>query len=147
MAMHDPHYLVRARELCSRYGVHLIADEIMTGFGRTARSSLRGRRKIAPDFLLLSKGITVLPALACVLSTTVFASFYDDDITARLPATRTATLATGALRGSWRGSRSSHLPDDSISANRRGGPPGVSGPVPAPLAGTMPKVRNFGGAA
>jgi len=81
MAMHDPHYLVRARELCTRYGVHLIADEIMTGFGRTGTLFACEQAGIAPDFLLLSKGITggYLP-LACVLSTDdVYASFYDDD--------------------------------------------------------------------
>jgi adenosylmethionine-8-amino-7-oxononanoate aminotransferase len=82
MAMHDPHYLVRARELCTRYGVHLIADEIMTGFGRTGTLFACEQASIAPDFLLLSKGITggYLP-LACVLSTDdVYASFYDEDV-------------------------------------------------------------------
>jgi adenosylmethionine-8-amino-7-oxononanoate aminotransferase len=83
MAMYDPHYLVRARELCTRYGVHLIADEIMTGFGRTGTLFACEQAGIAPDFLLLSKGITggYLP-LACVLSTDdVYAAFYDDDVT------------------------------------------------------------------
>ncbi len=82
MAMHDPHYLVRARELCTRYGVHLIADEIMTGFGRTGTMFACEQAGIAPDFLLLSKGITggYLP-LACVLSTdAVYGAFYDDDV-------------------------------------------------------------------
>jgi adenosylmethionine-8-amino-7-oxononanoate aminotransferase len=82
MAMHDPHYLVRAHELCTRYGVHLIADEIMTGFGRTGTLFACEQAGIAPDFLLLSKGITggYLP-LACVLSTDdVYRLFYDDDV-------------------------------------------------------------------
>ncbi len=125
MAMHDPHYLVRARELCTRFDVHLIVDEIMTGFGRTGTlfaweqvvscayghpdgaveaapaprtgasptesAGASGRMGtlfaseqagIAPDFLLLSKGITggYLP-LACVLTTdAVYQAFYDDDV-------------------------------------------------------------------
>jgi adenosylmethionine-8-amino-7-oxononanoate aminotransferase len=82
MAMHDPHYLVRARGLCTQYGVHLIADEIMTGFGRSGTMFACEQAAIAPDFLLLSKGITggFLP-LACVLTTDdVYRAFYDDDV-------------------------------------------------------------------
>jgi adenosylmethionine-8-amino-7-oxononanoate aminotransferase len=82
MAMYDAHYLVRARELCTRFGVHLIVDEIMTGFGRTGTLFASEQAGIAPDFLLLSKGITggYLP-LACVLTTdAVYQAFYDDDI-------------------------------------------------------------------
>jgi len=81
MAMHDAHYLERAREICTHYDVHLIADEIMTGFGRTGTMFACEQAAVAPDFLLLSKGITggYLP-LACVLSSAeVFDAFYDDD--------------------------------------------------------------------
>ena len=81
MAMYDPVYLARARELCTRYDVHLIADEIMTGYGRTGTMFACEQGEIAPDFLCLSKGITggYLP-LSVVLSTDdVYATFYDDD--------------------------------------------------------------------
>ena len=81
MVMHDAEYLRRARALCTLYGVHLIADEIMTGFGRTGTLFACERAGIAPDFLCLSKGITggYLP-LSCVLSTDdVYAAFYADD--------------------------------------------------------------------
>jgi adenosylmethionine-8-amino-7-oxononanoate aminotransferase len=81
MVMHDAHYLVRTRELCTHYGVHLIADEIMTGFGRTGTLFACEQAGVAPDFLLLSKGITggYLP-LACVLTTdAIYAAFWHDD--------------------------------------------------------------------
>ena len=82
MVMYDPHYLVRARALCHRYDVHLIADEIMTGFGRTGTMFACEQAHVTPDFLCLSKGISggYLP-LSCVLSTdAVYAAFYADDV-------------------------------------------------------------------
>ncbi|HEX4523176.1 MAG TPA: adenosylmethionine--8-amino-7-oxononanoate transaminase [Casimicrobiaceae bacterium] len=82
MAVYDPAYLEQARALCTRYGVHLIADEIMTGFGRTGTMFACEQANIAPDFLCLSKGLTggYLP-LSVVLSTDeIYAAFYDDDV-------------------------------------------------------------------
>jgi adenosylmethionine-8-amino-7-oxononanoate aminotransferase len=83
MAMYAPRYLAQARALTKRHGVHLIADEIMTGFGRTGSMFACEQAAIVPDLLCLSTGITggYLP-LSCVLSTDdVFAAFYDDDVT------------------------------------------------------------------
>lgn len=81
MRMHHPEYLRRARELCTRFDVLLIADEIMTGFGRTGTMFACEQGPIAPDLLCLSKGISggYLP-LSCVLSAdAIYAAFYDDD--------------------------------------------------------------------
>ncbi|KAF0103342.1 MAG: adenosylmethionine-8-amino-7-oxononanoate aminotransferase [bacterium] len=80
MAMYHPVYLACARESCDRHRVHLIADEIAVGFGRTGTLFACEQADIRPDFLCLSKGITggYLP-LSCVLTTdAVFAAFYDD---------------------------------------------------------------------
>ena len=82
MVMYDPCYLAEARRLCDHYGVHLIADEIAVGFGRTGTLFAYQQAAIRPDFVCLSKGITggTLP-LSCVLTTeAVYAAFYHDDL-------------------------------------------------------------------
>ena len=80
MAMHDPEYLRRARELCDRFDVHLIADEIAVGFGRTGTLFACEQAGITPDFLCLSKGLTggYLPLSVVLASDRVYQAFYDD---------------------------------------------------------------------
>ncbi|MBM3202834.1 adenosylmethionine--8-amino-7-oxononanoate transaminase [Candidatus Woesearchaeota archaeon] len=78
MRMHDPVYLRLLREACDRHGVHLIADEIAVGFGRTGTLFASEQAGICPDFLCLSKGLTggYLP-LSCVLTTDlIYQAFY-----------------------------------------------------------------------
>ena len=84
MVMYDAHYLARAREICTRHDVLLIADEIMTGFGRTGTLfAWEQAHASAPDLVCLSKGITggYLPLSAVLCTDAVFDAFYDDDTT------------------------------------------------------------------
>ncbi len=84
MAMHHPVYLQRARELCTRYQVHLIADEIAVGFGRTgtmfACEQAAAKVSDIADFICLSKGITggYLPLSAVLTSDPIYQAFYDE---------------------------------------------------------------------
>ena len=81
MAMHDPEYLAGLRALCDRYHVHLIADEIAVGCGRTGTFFACEQAHIWPDLLCLSKGISggYLPLSIVLSRDEIFAAFYDDD--------------------------------------------------------------------
>jgi adenosylmethionine-8-amino-7-oxononanoate aminotransferase len=96
MAMYHPVYLQRARQLCTQYGVHLIADEIAVGMGRTGTmfaceqapaqndsTSSQGGNGITPDFLCLSKGITggYLPLSVVMTRDEIYQAFYGDEMT------------------------------------------------------------------
>jgi adenosylmethionine-8-amino-7-oxononanoate aminotransferase len=80
MRMHDPLYLKLVREACDRHGVHLIADEIAVGFGRTGTLFACEQADITPDFLCLSKGLTAgyLPMSVVLTRESTYAAFYDE---------------------------------------------------------------------
>lgn len=80
MHMYHPRYLQEARQICDRHGVFLIADEIMTGFGRTGTMFACEQAGIAPDFMTLSKGLTggYLPLSVTMTTETVYQAFYCD---------------------------------------------------------------------
>jgi adenosylmethionine-8-amino-7-oxononanoate aminotransferase len=78
MRMHDASYLAGVRALCDEFDVHLIADEIAVGFGRTGTLFACEQAGIAPDFLCLSKGLTggTLPLSAVLTTNGIYAAFY-----------------------------------------------------------------------
>ena len=80
MRMYDPVYLKLLREACDRHGVHLIADEIAVGFGRTGTLFACEQAAISPDFMCLSKGLTggYLPLSVVMTRDEIYQAFYDD---------------------------------------------------------------------
>jgi len=82
MAMYHPEYLRRASKLCERYEVHLIADEIAVGCGRTGTFLACEQASVLPDFLCLSKGLSggYLPLSVVLTTERVYQAFYDDEV-------------------------------------------------------------------
>ena len=80
MHMYHESYLVLVREICNKYDVHLIADEVMVGFGRTGELFACLKAKITPDFIVLSKGLTggYLPLSVVLTTNDIYAKFYCD---------------------------------------------------------------------
>ncbi len=83
MRMYDPAYLSLLRGACDQYGVHLIADEIAVGFGRTGTMFACEQASITPDFLCLGKGLTggYLPLSTVLTTDDIYQAFYDDYVT------------------------------------------------------------------
>ena len=82
MVMYDPVYLARVRALCDRYQVHMIADEIAVGCGRTGTFFACEQAQIWPDFLCLSKGISggYLPLSLVMTRDEIYQALYHRDI-------------------------------------------------------------------
>ncbi len=97
MGMYHPVYLKRATEICTKYSVHLIADEIAVGFGRTGtmfasfnaceqdcdKKYCVKKQDCRPDFMCLSKGITggYLPLSVVLTRDEIYQAFYHDQVT------------------------------------------------------------------
>ena len=81
MVMHPPAFLTAVRKLCDMHNVHLIADEIAVGCGRTGTFFAVEQAGVWPDLLCLSKGITggYLPLSVVLSRDAIFEAFYDDE--------------------------------------------------------------------
>lgn len=81
MGMHHPDYLKLAKKLCDAYQIHLIADEIAVGFGRTGTMFACEQADIVPDFLCLAKGLSggYLPLSVTMTTNAVYQAFYRDE--------------------------------------------------------------------
>jgi adenosylmethionine---8-amino-7-oxononanoate aminotransferase len=77
MLVHPPGFLREARELCDRFGVLMICDEVATGFGRAGTMFACEQEGVAPDLLCLAKGLTggYLPLAATLASERIYEGF------------------------------------------------------------------------
>ncbi len=141
MAMYHPAYLARARALCDQYHVHLIADEIAVGMGRTGTMFACEQAAIRPDFLLLSKGITggYLPLSVVMTTDEIYRAFYADEVARGFLHSHSYTGNPLACRAAL-ATLDIFRDDDVLAANRAKA--GYFNRVTAPLRG-HPRVRNF----
>lgn len=80
MKIYSPNYLVKLREICDKYDINLIADEIAVGFGRTGKMFACEHANISPDIMCLSKGLTAgyMPLSLVLMGNKIYDAFYDD---------------------------------------------------------------------
>lgn len=80
MKVYPSLYLKKLRKLCNEYNVHLIADEIATGYGRTGKMFACDHADISPDIMCLSKGLTggYMPMAIAITTQEIYDAFYDD---------------------------------------------------------------------
>jgi len=81
MHMYHPEYINRVRKLADEFDIHLILDEVATGFGRTGKMfAVEHCDNLSPDFMILSKGLTggYLPLSVVLTTDKIYSEFYCD---------------------------------------------------------------------
>jgi adenosylmethionine-8-amino-7-oxononanoate aminotransferase len=80
MNMYHPQYLIEIKKLTKEFGIHFIADEVATGFGRTGKMFALEHAGVSPDFMIVSKGLTggYLPMSLVLTTDDVYREFYCD---------------------------------------------------------------------
>jgi acetylornithine/succinyldiaminopimelate/putrescine aminotransferase len=101
MGMYHATYLAKARELCTKYQIHLIDDEIAVGFGRTGKMFAFEHYNVVPDILLLAKGFGGgMPIGTFISSREIMSSLTNDPVLGHIttfgghPLSAAAALAT-----------------------------------------------------
>lgn len=140
-AMHDPAYLRELRRLCNEHRVHLIADEIAVGSGRTGTFFACEQAGIWPDFLCLSKGISAgyLPLSLVMTTDDVYRAFYSEDVARGFLHSHSYTGNPLACRAAL--AALSIFDQDDVLDNNRGRAERLSKKL-APLA-SDPRIRHF----
>ncbi|MDD5170266.1 MAG: adenosylmethionine--8-amino-7-oxononanoate transaminase [Syntrophales bacterium] len=80
MKIYPPRYLQKLRDICTRYNIHFIADEIAVGFGRTGKMFACEHAGVSPDIMCLSKGITAgyMPLSLTLSTDEIYNAFYSE---------------------------------------------------------------------
>ena len=105
MKMHKAEHLDMILKLCEAHGTITVADEVMTGFGKTGKNFASDHLSISPDIICLSKALTagLMPMAATSCSQEVYDAFYSEEISKGLFHGHTYTAnplaCTAALAG------------------------------------------------
>ena len=96
---YPPMYLKRVRELCDKYGIMMIDDEVMSGFGRTGKMFGINHHDVTPDFMCLAKGLTsgYLPLGGLVVTDKIAEYFNDNPMIIGLTYSAHPNLCAAAL--------------------------------------------------
>lgn len=96
---YPPNYLKHVREICDKYGILLIDDEVMSGFGRTGKMFAIEHHDVTPDIMCLAKGLTsgYLPLGGIVVSDKIAKFFDNNPMTIGLTYSAHAVLCAAAL--------------------------------------------------